>query len=324
MDRPKSIWDELADTWPVRMAKSAYHGAMLPGQAASGMLSVKPTVPGMWSEEDEARQQFTNQEAFNRVQDLGGLAMTGGLPVGGVPGVSLASGYSFRPQKAVAGFHGSAVPEDFSKFRTSDKDLGVHFATNPNIAAEYSLGDFGALQDKKPHSVLYDPTQDFKPRTYPVVADLNKVFKLPVDTMGDWHTGSEALYYLKDYVSDTGHKFPKGMLDKLQKASDAPGSWEKNLIPMLQEHGYDALKYPHMEMPNFPTDYKMNSYMVFDPSKVAPMYSKEGQDIIARRGGFIRPYTKKLQFNEGDREYFNSMMTGDWESYDNFLLQPNK
>src|SRR6185312_6340739 len=36
------------------------NAAMLPGQVASGQLNVQPSVPGQWSDEDEARLQLTN------------------------------------------------------------------------------------------------------------------------------------------------------------------------------------------------------------------------------------------------------------------------
>jgi hypothetical protein len=71
----------LTDTWPAKMARSAFEALMLPGQVAGGQTEVKPTVPGMWSDVDEARQQATANQIESRAKDLGGLLMGGGYPM---------------------------------------------------------------------------------------------------------------------------------------------------------------------------------------------------------------------------------------------------
>lgn len=58
-------------TWPEHMAVS---GATLPSDVITGKYNIKPTVPGMWSDEDENRRLAAEAEAFERVQDMTGLA----------------------------------------------------------------------------------------------------------------------------------------------------------------------------------------------------------------------------------------------------------
>ena len=314
MADPRPFWERLLETWPAKAAKSAYHGAMLPGMLASGELEVKPSVPGQWSDVDEATRQATQGEVANRTTDLADLAMTGGV---GTPGVSLASGFTLRPPKALAGYHGTTAPELFSKFKTSDKDIGVHFTTNPNLAAEYSIGDISPFAyggahggmfsspEKWPEHVVVAAKQEHEAlagRTYPVVADVNKALKLPLDPGGNWSYPEGLLQSMAARAQyDDAFRFPKGILRDLEEADKASGGWHKNLVPMLQDRGYDAVKYPHMETPNTRGGGdRYNSYMIMDPNKIAPRFSPEGQEIIARRGGVIRPYQKKLYLEPDD------------------------
>lgn len=292
--KPKSIWELLQETWPAKAAESAYDAALLPGQMASGMLATQPTVPGTWSDEDEARQQATQKTAMSRANDLAGLAMTGGIPSGS-PGVSLTSGVNLYPPKAVGGYHATAVPEIFDKFKKSDRDVGTHFTTNPYIATEYSMGDFSPFGFMGGWGNKFKK-EDAVPRTYPVVADIKKALKLPIDPGGNW-ADSEAFLDAMKYSMENGLRFPKGILRDLEVAGNSPGGWHKNLLPMLQDRGYDAVKYPHLEIPNVWPD-RYNSYMVLDPSQIAPRFHPEGQEIIKRRGGLIRPYEKKMFMDE--------------------------
>ena len=61
------------DTWPVRMAKDLYSAVQLPGDVAAGKATVQPTTPGVWTDEDEARQQMQDAETFHRTMDLAGM-----------------------------------------------------------------------------------------------------------------------------------------------------------------------------------------------------------------------------------------------------------
>lgn len=76
----KGAGSALATTWPAQMGTGAYHGAKVFGQGLAGELNVKPTTPGMWSDEDEARQQLTNEETHKRINDVAGFLGGGGMP----------------------------------------------------------------------------------------------------------------------------------------------------------------------------------------------------------------------------------------------------
>ena len=52
----------------------------LPGAVATGQGNVQPTVPGQWSDEDEARLQATSGTIGNRATDLAGLMVGTGSP----------------------------------------------------------------------------------------------------------------------------------------------------------------------------------------------------------------------------------------------------
>lgn len=82
-DRGISL-SKLAETWPAKMARSAYDAVRLPGQVASGQLATQPQQPGMWSDVDEARQQATQGTMMNRAVDLAGVLMlgSGAVPAG--------------------------------------------------------------------------------------------------------------------------------------------------------------------------------------------------------------------------------------------------
>lgn len=73
-------WDRFKGGLLAQLAQGVVAPLALPGQVAGGLLNVKPTVPGMWSDEDESRQQLTNREAMNRAVDLAGTVMGGAYP----------------------------------------------------------------------------------------------------------------------------------------------------------------------------------------------------------------------------------------------------
>jgi hypothetical protein len=91
--------DKLAQTWPAKMAQSAYDAVRLPGQVAGGIMSAQPAQPGiMWSDMDEARQQATQGTMMNRAADLGGLVMGGGYPMAQTGALGMAGGKLSKPQ----------------------------------------------------------------------------------------------------------------------------------------------------------------------------------------------------------------------------------
>jgi hypothetical protein len=83
--------EKLEQTWPAQLVKSAYSAATLPGDVATGKADVVPSVPGQWSDEDEARLQLTNSEILNRAKDAAvfespvSVATRAGEGVFGVP-----------------------------------------------------------------------------------------------------------------------------------------------------------------------------------------------------------------------------------------------
>jgi hypothetical protein len=140
MDSPPSrFWgaiDKLSQTWPAKMAQSAYDAVRLPGQVAGGIMNTPPAQPGMWSDEDEARQQATQGTMMNRAADLGGL-VTGGS-YAAAPAMKDATGMGIRA------YHGS--PHDFDKFDLSKIGTGegaqayghgLYFAEKEGVAKAY-------------------------------------------------------------------------------------------------------------------------------------------------------------------------------------------
>lgn len=130
------LFDKLGQTWPAELAKSIYGAFSLPGQVAGGILNVQPSQPGMWSDEDEARQQATQQTMMNRAADLGGL-VTGGS-YAAAPAMKDATGMGIRA------YHGS--PHDFDRFDLSKIGTGegaqvyghgLYFAEKEGIAKHY-------------------------------------------------------------------------------------------------------------------------------------------------------------------------------------------
>lgn len=122
----------MTETWPARAGRGILDALMLPGQVAGGILNVPPSRPGMWSDEDEAKSQLTNQTMMNRATDLGGLMMLG---ASGAPALQNATGMGIRA------YHGS--PNQFDAFdlaragSTTDAGKlgrGIYASTDPAVA----------------------------------------------------------------------------------------------------------------------------------------------------------------------------------------------
>lgn len=98
----------MEDTWPVKMLKSAIGGASAIGDVATGKDVVQPSTPGLWSDEDEARQQATNSNIANRTTDLAtfaapaGVATRAGIGAAGVPISRVAPELMSSGQRAAA------------------------------------------------------------------------------------------------------------------------------------------------------------------------------------------------------------------------------
>jgi len=270
----RSIWELLGQTWPAKLGKSVLGGMALPGDVYAG------------------RVDPLSEEAIGRATDLAGVAMTGSMPFAAkaateIPGMTLTSGLR-SPPKLVSGYHGTTAAENFSKFKTSDKDLGVHFSVDPNVALYYTKGgDF------------YGPPTVVGGRTYPVVADIKKPYNFPVDIGGTGTPWSDregamgvlnSIYKFRDqYIDGPWERKFLPTFKKIEKAAAAPGKWEDNFSAIFQNKGYDALRYSHGGGDSvYPFH---DSYMVFDPNKVMPKYSPEAQSLIKERG-VVRPRRK--------------------------------
>ncbi|MBX2989455.1 MAG: hypothetical protein KF802_16320 [Bdellovibrionaceae bacterium] len=153
-------WDKLSQTWPARMAQSAWNAATLPGDVWNG--KVDPL----------------SEEGIGRATDLAGLTMSstlasprGSIGVGPVlpkkanpMAVEPPTPMTMTPPQGIRAYHGS--PHDFDKFDISKIGTGegaqayghgLYFAESPNVAQQYRdqlAGDFF----KTPSGALFDPT----------------------------------------------------------------------------------------------------------------------------------------------------------------------
>lgn len=261
----------LTETWPAKLAKSIYHGAKAPGEVLSGQYNVEPSVPGQWSDVDEARLHANYNTMMNRGQDLAGLAMGGGIPsvASKTPGVTLTSGLP----PVLGAYHGTSTPAIYSQFKSSRSgmDLGTHVGIDPGIASQHA-----SRTREMPRDVV-------RPRIMPVVADVNAAFRFPGDPR-NWASPDAVLSILEN-VAAKGGRIPKSMLSDFVNIEKQAGGWGKNFIPAMQEKGFDAIFYPHFSPrdPSAPMR-KYNSLMAFEGKQVTPRYSPEGQELIAQRG----------------------------------------
>ena len=115
-----SLLDLLGETWPARMAKSAYGAVTLPGDVYAG--KVDPL----------------SDEGIGRAADLGGMVM------GGTYAAAPAGAMGAGAVKPIRAYHGS--PHDFDRFDLSKIGTGegaqayghgLYFAENPEVARSY-------------------------------------------------------------------------------------------------------------------------------------------------------------------------------------------
>jgi hypothetical protein len=194
--------------------------------------------------------------------------MGGGLTTSKTPGVTLNSGLT-RPPPLIGGYHATSSSEIFNKFKQMNEpghDIGTHFSTDPNMAGLY------------PWHLNRGMTIDsVAPRTMPVVADVQKPMRYPLNPV-DWRDPEMVVNNLK-LRKDWGQRVPQYQIDALDSAMKSPGGWEKNFFPAVKDMGYDSVQYPHSA--NFP---RYDSYMALDPAQVMPKFSPEGQALAAERG----------------------------------------
>jgi hypothetical protein len=117
------LLDTLAQTWPVRLAQTAWNAVKLPGDVYSGRTPI--TGP----------DGYTNPQVINRSADLAGLVTMGATAA---PAETNAVGMGIRA------YHGS--PYDFNKFDLGKIGTGegaqayghgLYFAENPQVAQQY-------------------------------------------------------------------------------------------------------------------------------------------------------------------------------------------
>ena len=95
-----SLMAKVLQTWPARLAQSAYSAVTLPGEVLRNPDTAMDVLSG-------ARDM--SQETFNRATDLASIPM---VATTGAPAGALGAG-PVRP--GIRAYHGS--PEDFSAFR---------------------------------------------------------------------------------------------------------------------------------------------------------------------------------------------------------------
>lgn len=102
----KNVWGFLNDPNSLSLsglAKSAYEGIKAPGEALAGKFAVQPTVPGLWSEEDQFRQDMANQQELAAAGKLAGTTMLGQAPGGIFAAPEGALGMGFAKPGTIAG-----------------------------------------------------------------------------------------------------------------------------------------------------------------------------------------------------------------------------
>lgn len=264
MAEKKTLGEALKTTWPYKAVQGILNGITLPGDVYAG--KVDPM----------------SDEGFQRVQELAGVAMTGGIPFGpgNVPGTALMSGAT-KPGKLPKlreVVHGTNERTLFAKpTPAASADLGVHVTPDPAIANVYSLP-----QGTKLTGV---PDGMAGPRSIPMLADIRNPLPLRRDTYGMMDRDE----FMKILPKDA----PPGLLSDL--AAVPHESWPAGAIPAIKKHGYDSLKYPH--------EYEVGgqAFSVLDESQLIPRFSKEAMDLIKERGVVKQKRVDKMA---GDDDWF--------------------
>jgi hypothetical protein len=135
LSQPPSSYLRAAGKMAKDFGQSVLDAVRLPGQVAGGEFAVKPETPGMWSEEDEYRQQRAGNVIESRAKDLAGFVTGGGYSA---PAQRNATGMGIRA------YHGS--PHDFDRFDLSKIGTGegaqvyghgLYFAEKEGVAQAY-------------------------------------------------------------------------------------------------------------------------------------------------------------------------------------------
>jgi hypothetical protein len=201
------------------------------------------------------------------------------------------------------GYHATSSPENFSTFIKSERDMGTHISTDPNVARGYAMGDYSPNKFKRDWEVSKGDINASGPRTIPVVADIRNPLKYPGDPV-NWQKPSNVLRTLESNATlgtaNEASQYGKLMTD-LEKVSGKPGDWEGNFYNYLKDRKHDAVQYPHITGSVKPTGF--NSFMALDPEQVVPKFSPEGQALIKERG-VIKP-SVTLNWNPMDQAFWD-------------------
>jgi GNAT superfamily N-acetyltransferase len=100
LSQPPSSYLRAAGKMAKDFGQSVLDAVRLPGQVAGGEFAVKPETPGMWSEEDEYRQQRAGNVIESRAKDLAGFVTGGGYSA---PAQRNATGMGIRAYQPPAG-----------------------------------------------------------------------------------------------------------------------------------------------------------------------------------------------------------------------------
>ena len=265
----RSIWDLL-------------QGQFSPGVPAvnnfvEGLLTPRQPTPDAGEVVYKTKNPLTDitKGDLSRAEDVG-MAFSGG-------------GLSTRPTKAIGGYRAQNTLDTIQNNAPSET-VGTHFTTIPNVAAkEAAVG------------LPEGPLANLRPlHTEPVVADIKNYMRYPREP-SNWKDEWDVAGFMR-MGEEMGMKlpFPKSVLSGLESAAKQTGGLEKNMIPLLKEKGYDAIKYASSDLGDarLPLG-KLNSFMTFDPGQVKSRFSPEGQELIKSRG-IVEP-PKGLLFDDATK-----------------------
>lgn len=201
-------------------------------------------------------------------------------------------------------FHGTSSVVPYERLKLSDRDMGIHITTDPNVARGYAMGDY---TPNFFYNNMRGRTIDMPGiRTMPVVADVRNPLRYPGDPV-NWQTPKNVLETLSSNLgantASQGMPYRK-LLDELTRVEGKPGKFEHNFEDWLRGHNFDAVQYPHTS----PIKSGFNSFMMLDPDKVIPRFTPEAQALIKERGMTLPSHP--LRWNTMDQTYWDLKTQG--------------
>jgi hypothetical protein len=234
LSQPPSSYLRAAGKMAKDLGQSVLDAVRLPGQVAGGEFAVKPETPGMWSEEDEYRQQRAGNVIESRAKDLAGFVTGGGYSA---PAQRNATGMGIRA------YHGS--PHDFDRFDLSKIGTGegaqvyghgLYFAENEAVAKAYRDALAGKSLSTEAGKIEPKAALDLMSRRIAEkLPDFGQPSQASVWVFNRLHSGKAAGEIEKDIASmawDAGQK------DAARVALDAARGWKTN--PRMYEVDINA------------------------------------------------------------------------------------